>query len=48
MPCGTKLNSNKKATLTPDNLDYLSFLCSLDTNKGITARNGISKLKMYG
>ena len=25
MPCGTKLYSNKNATLTPDNLDYESY-----------------------
>ena len=25
MPCGTKLNSNENATLTPDNLDYTTL-----------------------
>ena len=25
MPCGTKLNSNKNATLTPDNVDDYIF-----------------------
>ena len=30
MPCGTKLNSNKNATLTPDNHDdYIFKVCKV-------------------